>query len=107
MTWNLRWLTDPRTAKAQAARALLLQLTDRGAVVLLQKAHWDGDAAATWSSGVLPHIAVVHSLARLGPMGGLQGGVTFGFTGALLLRLAGLKIRNRRTLVVPHGTSTS
>ena len=74
-TWNLRWLTDPGTDKARAKRAQLLKLTDRGTVVLLQETHWDAEAAAIWSSGVLPHGAVAHSLSRPGPQGGPQGGV--------------------------------
>ena len=32
VTWNLRWLTDPRTARARAKRELLLQLADQGSV---------------------------------------------------------------------------
>ena len=75
VTWNLRWLTDPRTARARAKRELLLQLADQGSVVLLQETHWDGEAAATWGSGLLPHTELAHSLARPGPNGGPQGGV--------------------------------
>ena len=74
VTWNLRWLTDPRTGEAQAKRALLLRRTDRGAVAMLQETHGDGEAAAL-CSGILPHVDVVHNLARPGPLGGLQGGV--------------------------------
>ena len=73
--WNVRWLTNPRTEKAKGKRAQLLRLTDRGAVAMIQETHWDGEAAATWGSGILPHVEVVRSLACAGPQGGLQGGV--------------------------------
>ena len=68
--WNVRWLTNPRTEKAKGKRAQLLRLTDRGAVAMIQETHWDGEAAATWGSGILPHVEVVRSLACAGPQGG-------------------------------------
>ena len=31
-SWNVRWLTDPRTEKARGKRGVLRRLTDRGGV---------------------------------------------------------------------------
>ena len=73
-TWNVRWLLPPRTERAAAKHAELGRAFTGGNVVLLQETHWTLAAAAQWG-GLFSAAQVAHSVARMGPRGGPQGGV--------------------------------
>ena len=73
-TWNVRWLLSPHTERAAAKHAELGRALRGGNVVLLQETHWTVAAAAQWG-GLFSAAQVAHSVARVGPRGGPQGGV--------------------------------
>ena len=74
VSWNIRWLLDPHTAKAAIKRTAILGHLLQGKIVCLQETHWHEAAAAQWQ-GLFPAAIVVPCPSRPGPGGGHQGGV--------------------------------
>ena len=68
------WRLSPHTERAAAKHAELGRALRGGSVVLLQETHWTLAAAAQWG-GLFSAAQVAHSVARVGPRGGPQGGV--------------------------------
>ena len=62
------------TERAAVKHAELGRALRGGNVVLLQETHWTVAAAAQWG-GLFSAAQVAHSVARVGPRGGPQGGV--------------------------------
>eukprot|EP00969_Alexandrium_andersonii_P030286 1320903-Alexandrium_andersonii.AAC.1 len=67
-------MVNPRHHRAKAKRARLQRLLNQGAVVGVQETHWSAADAGAWANQ-FPLAKVVAAPGRLGPAGGVQGGV--------------------------------
>ena len=91
VTWNLRWMVSPHTARNADKRSAVRQWLEAGRIVFLQETHWSEADLAVWGA-CFPASTLLAAHAVLGPRGGPQGGV------AILLP-QGMAVLSHRVLV--------